>query len=339
MVEQLNDPDLRHELRRARRLAAAAALLESPPPLEALPVRCLSVDKTSVLHASRSRPVVRWDLTVQDRAGRRSPLPVVGKGFTAGGGLEAWWLLRRLHELGFDDAVLRVPQPYGYDPTRRLLAQEVAPAGSLHDLIDGNLRASTQAVRRVARWLARLHAVTGVVGVPTLAADFETTKLGGYALALSEVLPAAASRISDLTGATLAKVADAATDPPVLTHGDFQPKNVHLDSSRVVVIDFDRAALAPAARDLGHFLGQTITMVAAAHGDLETASPWTAAFLEEYVASGGDPRAVRSTAGYVARTFAEVLHYRLVVRPVRSRSFVPAWLAAWERHLDAEALS
>ena len=43
----------------------------------------------------------------------------------------------------------------------------------------------------------------------------------------------------------------------MLTHGDFQPKNIHLDRSRLVVIDFDRAAWAPAGRDLGHFIGQT----------------------------------------------------------------------------------
>ena len=52
-----------------------------------------------------------------------------------------------------------------------------------------------------------------------------------------------------------------------------------------------------------------------------------------YVASGP---LVRSTPGYVARTFAEVLFYRLVVRPVGTEAFVPAWLDAWERHLDAD---
>jgi hypothetical protein len=156
-------------------------------------------------------------------------------------------------------------------------------------------------------------------------------------LVLSIALPAEADRITELVDRTLGRLAEAATDTPVVTHGDFQPKNVHLDPSRVVVIDFDRAASAPAARDLGHFVGQIETMGAALHGDLGVASSWVAAFLDEYVAGGGSPGAVQSTPGYVARTFAEVLYYRVVVRPVPDASFVPTWLDAWERHLLAEA--
>jgi hypothetical protein len=37
---------------------------------------------------------------------------------------------------------------------------------------------------------------------------------------------------------------------------------------------------------------------------------------------------------YVARTFSEVLFYRLVVRPVADFAFVPDWLDAWERALE-----
>jgi tRNA A-37 threonylcarbamoyl transferase component Bud32 len=314
----------------------AAALLESPPPLGALAVRCVSVDRTAVLHASGSRPVVRWELTVESEAGRRSRLAVVGKGFLLGGGEQAWWLLRRLREVGFDEPSLRVPQPYGYDPARRLLAQEEAPPQTLYEMLRGDVPIATPTVRRVARWLARLHAAPGV-GLRELPTDFERSKLAEYGPALATALPAEADRITELVDLTLGRLAEAAADVPVVTHGDFQPKNVHLDPSRVVVIDFDRAASAPAARDLGHFVGQIETMGAALHGDLGVASSWVAAFLDEYVAGGGSPEAVQSTPGYVARTFAEVLYYRVVVRPVPDASFVPTWLDAWERHLLAEA--
>jgi aminoglycoside phosphotransferase (APT) family kinase protein len=169
--------------------------------------------------------------------------------------------------------------------------------------------------------------------VPDLAEDFERRKLADYLSGLSATLPAEASRLSTLTARTLDELSEVGPDR-VLTHGDFQPGNVHLDAVRVVVIDFDRAAAAPAARDLGHFIGQALTMGAARHGDLRAAVPWVEAFLRGYTGAGGNERVVAAAPAYVARTFAEVLYYRLVVRPVVDRSFVPAWLEAWERVLE-----
>ena len=60
-------------------------------------------------------------------------------------------------------------------------------------------------------------------------------------------------------------------------------------------------------------------------------------FLDGYSDGGGDAAAVRSAPAYVARTFAEVLFYRLVVRPVTNSSFVPDWLDAWEAAVEAAA--
>jgi len=106
----------------------------------------------------------------------------------------------------------------------------------------------------------------------------------------------------------------------------------------VVVIDLDRAASAPAARDLGHFVGQTRTMAASRHGSLDVADRWIVAFVEGYLGAGGSTEAVAAAPPYVARTFAEVLFYRLVVRPVGSTTFVRSWLDAWERCLVGGAL-
>jgi aminoglycoside phosphotransferase (APT) family kinase protein len=178
------------------------------------------------------------------------------------------------------------------------------------------------------------------VQVPDLAADFEQLKLTEYTAALAGLLPQSAARLGGLRDATVAALARAANTgaggPLVVTHGDFQPKNIHLDQHRVVVIDFDRAARAPAARDLGHFIGQTLTMGASRHGNLAAAGPWAEAFLDGY-ADGGGGAAVRSAPAYVARTFAEVLFYRLVVRPVSDTSFLPDWLDAWEAAVETAA--
>ncbi|WP_222267307.1 phosphotransferase [Modestobacter marinus] len=319
------------QARRAERLAIAASLLESPPPLEELGPGRVVVRAGSVVHPSRSRPVVRWELTVDAGSGP-APLAVIGKGYRKGGGEEAGRLLRQLRRAGFDHPRLQVPAPFGFDPVRRVLAQEEAPPTTLRSLLDGDPGRAAPVVAQVGRWLARLHGVTGV-DVPVLVEDFERGKLTEYASALAEVLPHAEDRLRSLTERTLDGLARD-TGPRVVTHGDFQPGNIHLGGNRVVVIDFDRAAYAPAARDLGHFIGQTLTMGASRHGSLDAATPWVGAFLRGYATAGGDRAAVAAASTYVARTFAEVLFYRLVVRPMRDWSFVPAWLDAWEAALD-----
>lgn len=318
--------------RRAERLAIAESMLHTPPPLDALPAARVEVLLRSVVHASRGRPVVRWSVALHSGAGPSSPLAVIGKGYLRGGGEQAWRLLTRLRRAGFDHPELQVPAPFGFDPARQLLAQEEAPSTTLHSLLDGDPASAAPDAERAGRWLARLHAVRGV-SVPDLAEDFERLKLAEYAAALAGQLPGSTARLNRLTAGTLERLARA-DGPRVVTHGDFQPKNIHLDRHRMVVIDFDRAARAPAARDLGHFIGQTLTMGASRHGHLGAAASWVEAFLRGYTGAGGDARAARSAPAYVARTFAEVLFYRLVVRPVGSTSFVPEWLDAWEAAVE-----
>ncbi|WP_028269757.1 MULTISPECIES: phosphotransferase [Arthrobacter] len=323
------------DARRAERLAVAESLLVSPPPLDALAPGRVQVLTRSVVHASRSRPVVRWTVTVDSGTGPSAPLAVIGKSYRAGGGEEAWRLLSSLHQAGLDATELGVPAPYGFDPARQLLAQEEAPATTLHSFLDGDPGPAAPQAGRAGHWLARLHGIRGVQ-VPDLAEDFERLKLAEYGTALAGLLPQQAARLDELTAGTLEGLAGAG-GTRVVTHGDFQPKNIHLDPDRFVVIDFDRAAWAPAARDLGHFIGQTLTMGAARHGDLAAALPWVGAFLDAYSDSSGDAGAVRSAPAYVARTFAEVLFYRLVVRPVADTSFLPDWLDAWEAAVEAAA--
>ena len=287
-----------------------------------------------VIRPSLRRPVVHWTVAVENADSTTTPLHVIGKGYLGGGGPEAYRLLMELRSGGLDGARLQVPQPFGYDPVRRVLAQGQASTTTLHDLIEDPAEARP-ALARVGWWLARLHEAP-LPMLPSLAATFEQDTLTSYADQLAFEIPAIAAPVHELVEQTLSAL--AATSPPsVVTHGDFQPKNVHLDGVRVVVIDFDRAALAPAARDLGHFVAQTLTMGASRHGAIEALRPWTDTFLQAYVAAGGDEAAVAVTPVYVGRTFAEVLFYRLVVRPVPDRSFVPAWLEAWAQTLHAVA--
>ena len=321
----------RREARRRERQQIAEALLSTPPPVDALGGRIVSTLDREVVHASRSRPVVKWTLSVNGDGPART-VGVIGKGFRKGGGEEAWHLLRRLRAAGLDDHVFQVPEPYGFDPVRQMLAQEVAPPRTLHDGLSGDPAAAVPDVRRVGQWLTRLHGV-GEVDLPPLPTTFEQDKLLSYAEGLADAVPEHDARVQALITRTTAALARV-SGPCVTTHGDFQPKNIHLDDERVVVIDFDRAAWAPAARDIGHFIGQTLTMGASRHGTIAAAASWVDAFVPAYLEAGGDPGVEADVPAYVARTFSEVLFYRLVVRPVDDFSFVPEWLDEWERTLE-----
>jgi hypothetical protein len=317
--------------RRRERQAIAESLLVTPPPVDDLRGSVLSTLAGEVVHASRSRPVVQWTLSVNGDGPARTVV-VIGKGFRKGGGERAWQLLRSLRLAGFDHPDFQVPEPYGFDPVRQLLAQEAAPPRTLHDGLIGDPATAVADVRRVARWLARLHDV-GEVGLPPLPTDFEQDKLSAHAEELADARPHEGARIQALSTRT-ARALARVDGRCVTTHGDFQPKNIHLDEQRVVVIDFDRAAWAPPARDLGHFIGQSLTMAASRHGALDAAACWVEAFTSAYRQAGGAADVDRDVPAYIARTFSEVLFYRLVVRPVDDQAFVPAWLDAWERALE-----
>lgn len=320
----------------SRHAIAQAVLAEAPPLPDPAPGLARSV-QGEVLHASRSRPVVRW--TVTDRgAGHVESFSLVGKVYGAGGGAAAHDLLTRLATANFGGPY-DLARSLGYVPNRSLLLQTVAPPDTLHSLLTDPL-AGRAAIRRTGGWLARLHAVPESGLVP-LAADFEAGKAAEYVAGIATARPELGAEVHRLRRRMLPMLAAAERGRLVPTHGDLQPKNVHRDADRVVVIDFDRAALAPPARDLGHFVGQSLTM-AAAFGQAFNGpiASWEKELTEGYLAEGGSPEALAGVPAYVARTFLEVLYYRLVVRPMKDVSFAQAWLAVardWVERTPAAA--
>lgn len=322
---------------RVERQAIAEAVLAEAPPLPAPAAGVVRSIGGEVLHASRSRPVVRWVVSEYGAAGGAvERYTIVGKVYGKGDGAAAHDLLRHLSARGFDGEYA-VPAPLGYLPARRLLLQSEAPSGTLYDRLTDPVGTAAD-VRRAGAWLARLHAVTGTDLRP-LPAAFEAEKIDHYVSELARLRPQLAWRLRGLERDLLPLLATAGAGPLVPTHGDYQPKNVHLDAGRIMVIDFDRAALAPAGRDLGHFIGQAITMSAASRRSFDDdAHAWALALVDGYLAEGGSPAAVATAPAYVARTFLEVLFYRLVVRPVPAGSFAAAWLDACAGWLDRGSL-
>ncbi len=320
---------------RAERQAIAEAVLADPPPLPPVAEGVVRDIGGEVLHASRSRPVVRWVVTERS-AGQSTTHAIVGKVYGKGDGAAVHALLQRLRDCGFDGAY-SVPATFGFLPNRRLLLQSEAPSGTLHDGLADPV-GTVNNVRRAGEWLARFHAVTGTDLRP-LPVAFEAEKIDHYVSQLAVLHPLLALRLRHLQHELVPLLAAGGAGPLVPTHGDFQPKNVHMDGERIMVIDFDRAALAPAGRDLGHFVGQAITMAAASRKSFDDEShAWAMSLVDGYLAAGGSPDAVAAAPAYVARTFLEVLFYRLVVRPVADASFAAPWLDTCAGWLDRGSL-
>lgn len=317
--------------------AAERALAENlmNPPISALSRNGKTVRsyRAGVIKTSMSRPILVYAVTGFDER-KRAPFRavIIGKGYYRYDGAKTFGLMNRLWSGGFADTDrLTIPEPIAYLPGMRLLLQGQAEGQALYEHMD-NPGEALEAVRLTARWLAKLHAA-GITDAPVLPPDFEESKLRAYGEVLARVCPPHARRVEKLAGRVISSL--KALDPRhvVPTHGDFQPKNVYVRGDRVTVIDFDRFALAHPARDLGHFVGQSMTMSCTRTGSFEAIGPWNAAFIEEYARLA--PRGVLAAMPvFVARTFMEVLKHKVSLNPAKNARLLPAWLDECERWLS-----
>lgn len=316
--------------------ASDGATPDTPDFLDALAVTGWQLEgcEGEVLRESRFRPVFRYRVGYTDESGTVGAHRVlIGKANYREGGASAYAFMRRLWEAGFRaEEESAIPEPIAYLDQLSLLVQTEAPGRCLYEWLT-HPETGLEPARAAGRWLARLHGTELPDWEAALPSGFEVRKLNGYRQGLVDALPDRIARIEELTAATLDALGRLAGTRPVPTHGDYQPKNIYVDGRRVTVIDWDRGALAPAARDLGHFVGQCLTMSYSKTGTFAQVEPWNDAFLEGY---GDDAPAGWdcALAPYVARTILEVLYYKLVVKPVRDPSFVPVWLDALEDTLS-----
>jgi len=312
---------------------ATAELMAAP--VAALASRGVVVEscRARLLRPSKSRPIVQYTVTCLDREKNATVRKVIiGKGYYRGDGAGTFSCMSRLWSDGFaNDRTLTIPEPVAYLAEQSLLLQGRAPGRPLYAYLD-DPAAALGPVRLAARWLAKLHR-TGLAGAPVLQPEQEEAKLGTYTDVLVQVCPLFAPRLQSLAERIARSLMALVPRWSVPTHGDFQPKNIYVCRQRITVIDFDRFALAHPARDLGHFIGQSMTMSYVRTGSFREIEAWNSAFLDEYVRLAS-AEALRELPAFIARTFLEVLYYKLFVRPVRDPSFLPAWLDECERWLD-----
>ena len=236
-----------------------------------------------VRHARDGRCVLRYALP--DTA------PLYGKVHADATGAALWRLLARL---GPALAGVGVPRPLGYSAAIRTFVCARVPGRPAVLTGPGEARRLVAAAAAAA---SALHAAP--VGTPARRA------FAGEATALRadlELLRAPWPEIAELLGAELTALEERAGDtpagPPVLVHGDLTPSQLLLEQGSSHLVDFDAAAMAEPAFDLGRFRGYLrLALLKAGHPPMAPAFP--DAFADAYIDAARPGR--RAAAALPAR--------------------------------------
>ena len=210
---------------------------------------------------SRCTVVVHVDYERRDGV-EPPPSPVVLKTHQADKGRIAWAAMSALWERreAWQEA-LTMAEPLAYLPRSRILVQGPVPERcTLKELarraFTGRREADLAELRaeltRTGRALAALHR-SGATYDRTATVEMELAEVQEVVDRLALTVP----RLSGAGQALLHRLAELAAgippDPVVPAHHDFRPAQVLLHGGRVGFIDFDGAAMAEPALDLGRF--------------------------------------------------------------------------------------
>ncbi|HET8718031.1 MAG TPA: hypothetical protein VFM50_09800 [Nocardioidaceae bacterium] len=243
-----------------------------------------TVVERCVPHVVRYKPGSRCTLVVDVAyAGTPSPAaptpaapnPVVVKTHQGDKGAVAWQAMTALWERADRwRGELHLAEPLAYLPVQRVLVQGPIPEeqtlkllaarafgaatrdaathdGAAHDGA-GPVALLRTALRRTAHALAVLHG-TGAVYPRTWTLEQELTEVGEVVDRLALTVPALAGGAAPLRQGLATRAAAYPPDPPVPAHHDFRPAQVLLHGDELGFIDFDGAAMAEPALDLGRF--------------------------------------------------------------------------------------
>jgi aminoglycoside phosphotransferase (APT) family kinase protein len=195
--------------------------------------------------------------------------------------------LRRLWVAGFNHgSPCRVPEPLAFLEDENIVLMREAQGRPLsRNLDDLPFEIAVEHVRAAARWLAALHA-TPISGFEREGAC-ERSKILKEADILAEAAAAQPSRASALLGFLDAvhELAQAVNPSPqlTLTHGQFTPSTIFVDSGTVTAIDLDTLAVSDPAKDVATLMSKVkYRALFRAGGDAVLASRQADAFLDEY---------------------------------------------------------
>ena len=222
-----------------------------------------SCDPVVVRYKPGSRCTVVVDLTYADpSAGRPPPSPVVVKTHQGDKGESAWAAMTALWERPETwRAVVRLAEPIAYLPDERILVQGPVPEEcTLKELARGAIASADaeqldrlrRELEKTATALAALHRSDASYG---RAADLdgELAEVAEVVQRLSLSVPELGAAAEPLLRVLTTRAAATPAEPVVPAHHDFRPAQVLLHGGGLGFIDFDGAAMAEPALDIGRF--------------------------------------------------------------------------------------
>jgi len=291
--------------------------------------------RVRVLKPHHDRLILQYDLTFGDKRGRvRLERSLVGAWRQDERGRQIYEVLRALRQSGFDGASgLSVPQPLGYFPRVRLVMMEKAGGSLLRQWIYNPSTDWPAMMPPVARWLATLH-MSGVRVSRRLTAKEETGTIQGWLADLEASdapwLDHERGRTAALLREILARLSQQDRRALRLIHGDCHLENILVRNGEVTVIDWEHAAMADPALDLGYLLGQVEIQSDRYWWSKGLANPLdaarlTSALLDEYCRTAPRPSPTLLPL-YQARAYIQHIVHTLRMKGAEDPSHVTRWL-------------
>jgi phosphotransferase family enzyme len=295
-----------------------------------------------------SRAVIRYQLAYP--AGTSGPETVIAKTYRRDKGQNAYDGMRALWASPLASGeVVEIAEPVAYVPDSKLLLQRpISGSQTLEEVLTGMFKTGGTGVpAEVARplaasgtGLAALHTSGATfAGTFTLAERIDDARELLDRLAVAVPAPELAEDFGPLVERVAQLAAELPAGPERPSHGTFDPEQVLLNGDRVGFIDFDDAAMAEAALDVGLFLAALPDLALEAGGQahperqLDRAAALGEAFMTAYEAGAPLSRervALWQTTDYLI----DALHTWSKVKP----SGPGKDLAVLDHHLRHHAL-
>lgn len=169
---------------------------------------------------------------------------------------KVFFLMNYLYWHGFNKGRYRIPKPLDYFEKANLLLYQEARGETFSSVIAQNkLKEIEQDVKRIARWLAKLHTTKIKGGLFEKAAFLGEKKYQKMIADIEKIMPSLKKEFKNFINLNLIQQVWNKKEYLSLIHNDFYPGNIIIQDSKVFGIDFDRAGIGPFLMDLATFYG------------------------------------------------------------------------------------
>jgi len=267
------------------------------------------------LSKRKGKSVIEFGLQILSKSNQqRLSKSVVGEFRPDDRGEYVFNLLQELRLRGFDaDNPLKVCEPVAYFPEWNLLLRSKATGVQLAKMLARSEGSLKLYLTRAGKWLAKLHR-TRVTHTRRFSVKEEEEILDSWAQRL-DIRPSLGGSVGNMKNRIVERIRPVEPESFTLTHGDFHPKNIFVDSDSLTAIDFDQSCIFDPARDVGYFIAELFVQMALKKRRYETAL--NAVRLREHFVREYARRMSREfldrVASYEASSYLEHLNYRVLM--------------------------